>query len=84
MSNLYFVDYDLRKQRNYQALYDALAKLGAVRILESQWCFHYASSGASELLRDHLTQYMDADDGICVSEISGWATKGALKTPKNL
>jgi len=32
---LYFLEYDLRKQRNYKPLYDTLATFGAVRILES-------------------------------------------------
>lgn len=32
---LYFPSYDLRKQRNYQPLYDELAKLKAIRVLES-------------------------------------------------
>lgn len=37
---LYFLEYDLRKQRDYKKLYDELAKFGAVRILKSLWCFN--------------------------------------------
>ena len=32
---LYFIDYDLRKKRNYQPLYDELKRFGAIPMLES-------------------------------------------------
>lgn len=80
---LFFLNYDLRKQRNYQPLYDELAKYNAVRILESMWCFNRFNTN-SEKLRDYFMQFIDADDGICVSEVADWATFRALGTPNQL
>lgn len=81
--SLYFLNYDLRKKRDYQKLYDELEKLKAVRILESLWCFNRLNTSAKEL-RDYFTNFIDGDDGLCVSEVSDWATKNAINTPKNL
>lgn len=80
---LYFLEYDLRKQRNYQALTDELKKFKATRILESLWCFTYANVTAAQL-RDHFMKFIDADDGLIVAEITNWATVGTLSTPKQL
>jgi hypothetical protein len=80
---LYFLNYDLRKQRNYQPLYDELQKFNAVRILESLWCFNRINTKSSGL-RDHFKQFVDGDDGICISEVTDWATLNALKTPNDL
>lgn len=83
--NLYTLNYDLRKQRNYQPLYDELAKFNAVRVLESCWCFRRTGTSASGL-RDHFKQFIDADDGLFVAETSesNWATWNALKSPNDL
>lgn len=80
---LYFLNYDLRKTRNYQSLYDELAKFNAVRILESLWCFKRTNTSATSL-RDFLKQFVDSDDGICVSEVAHWATWNTIKTPNDL
>ncbi|QXB02777.1 hypothetical protein [Aeromonas sp. FDAARGOS 1416] len=80
---LFFLNYDLRKQRNYQPLYDELAKYNAVRILESMWCFKRINTN-SEKLRDYFKQFIDADDGICVSEVNEWATFNTLGHPNQL
>lgn len=80
---LYFLDYDLRKQRNYQALYDELARFNAVRMLESSWCFNRVNTSAAGL-RDHLKQFIDEDDGLVVAEVTDWATYKALKSPNVL
>lgn len=80
---LYFLDYDLRKQRNYQALYDELARFKAVRVLESSWCFNRINTSAANL-RDYFKQFIDADDGLSVAAVTDWATYKALKTPNNL
>lgn len=80
---LFFLNYDLRKQRNYQPLYDELNKFNAVRILESLWCFNRVNTTAKGL-RDHFKQFVDSDDGLCLSEVSDWATWKALKTPNDL
>ena len=80
---LFFLNYDLRKQRNYQPLYDELAKLNAVRILESMWCFNRVNTSSAKL-RDYFKQFIDADDGLCVSEVADWATFNALGNPNQL
>lgn len=80
---LYFIEYDLRKQRNYQALYNELASFGAVRILESLWCFNRVNTTAAGL-RDHFRQFIDSDDGIILSEVSNWASWNAQGNPNNL
>ena len=77
---LYFLDYDLRRQRNYQALYDELARFNAVRMLESSWCFNRSNTSAVNL-RDHFKKFIDSDDGLVVGEVTNWATYKVLKTP---
>jgi len=79
---LYFIDYDLRQQRNYQPLYDELKRFGAIPMLESLWCFHSAFTAVA--LRDHFTKFIDTDDGISVSQVTDWATRGIANTPKTL
>lgn len=78
---LYFLDYDLRKQRNYQLLYDELKKFEAVRILESSWSFNRVNTTCSGL-RDYFRQFIDTDDGLSVVEVTDWATWRTLGTPK--
>ena len=80
---LYFISYDLRKERDYQKLYDELNKFDAVRILESTWCFKRLNTNA-EGLRNHFGQFIDSDDGIVVSEVTDWATKNTNGNPNQL
>lgn len=80
---LYFLSYDLRNERDYQTLYDELERFHAVRILESDWCFNRANTD-TVALRDHFKKFIDKDDGLCVSEVSSWATYNAQGTPKDL
>lgn len=77
---LFFLEYDLRKQRNYQPLYDELARFNAVRMLESSWSFQRINTTATGL-RDHFKQFIDADDGLIISEVTDWASYRVLKTP---
>jgi len=78
---LYFLDYDLRKQRNYQPLYDELKKFEAVKILESSWSFNRFNTSCTGL-SDHFRKFIDADDGLSVVEVTDWATFNSLGTPK--
>lgn len=80
---LYFISYDLRKSRDYQKLYDALATFNAVRILESQWCFKRQNTSAADL-REFFKKYIDSDDAVCVSEVTDWATWNTLGHPNQL
>jgi hypothetical protein len=69
---LFLVTYDLMKPgQSYQTLFDALAALGAKRILLSTWVLKSASSAAQ--LRDHFRQYIDDNDRLFVCQISDWA-----------
>ena len=78
---LFFIDYDLRKKRNYQALYDELAKFNATHVLESTWCFERVETDAMNL-RDHFMQFIDKDDGLCVTQVRDWATWNVNASPK--
>ena len=80
---LYYLNYDLRKQRSYQSLYDELKNFKAVRILESHWCFNRVNTHA-EGLREYFKQYIDADDGLSVSQVSDWATYNTEGNPNKL
>ncbi|OGF01589.1 MAG: hypothetical protein A2509_03080 [Candidatus Edwardsbacteria bacterium RIFOXYD12_FULL_50_11] len=80
---LYFLEYDLRKDRDYQKLYDELNKFNAVRILKSLWCFNRINI-TSEGLRDYFKQFIDSDDGLMVAEVTSWATTNSEGTPNQL
>jgi len=80
---LYFVEYDLRKTRNYQPFWDELARFSAVRVLRSLWCFKRGETSAGGL-RDYFKRYIDADDGLCVMEVTDWGTYNTEKTPNDL
>lgn len=64
---LYFLEYDLVKQKDYQPLYTELARIGAVRHLLSAWSFKHNVSGAGTQLRTHF----------CVFR-SSWTASSAL------
>lgn len=80
---LFFLEYDLRKQRNYQMLYDELKRFNAVRVLESLWCFKRIGTNSAGL-REHFKRFIDSDDGVAVIEVADWATWNALKSPQDL
>ncbi len=81
--SLYFLTYDLRRERDYQKLYDELKKFGAIRVLESTWCFKRVNTSAKGL-RDHFKIFIDTDDGLLVDECNDWATYNANGSPNNL
>jgi len=61
----YIVSYDLRKQRNYDSLYEAIKGYGGwAHILESTWAVVTQESAAD--VRNRLLQHLDADDGLFV------------------
>lgn len=80
---LYFLTYDLRKERDYQHLAEELEELEAVRVLESTWCFKRFNTSA-ENLRDYFKNFIDPDDAVIVSEVSGWASHNTDGTPGDL
>ena len=61
----YIVSYDLRKVRNYDALYEAIkAQENHERLLGSVWAV-VSDSGAASLY-SFLNQFIDGDDGLLV------------------
>jgi hypothetical protein len=69
---LYQISYDLRKQRNYDALFERIKAYGYwCRPLESAWVIATAQSAVQ--VRDNLRQAMDGDDGLLVTRLAGEA-----------
>jgi hypothetical protein len=74
----FLISYDLRKQRNYQPLWEKLDEWGAVRLLESLWVV--AKSANAAKIRDEVRIETDSDDAVVVLELktgSDWATFSA-------
>jgi len=70
--SLYQISYDLRKQRNYDALYERIKAYGNwCHALESSWVISTAQSAVQ--VRDNLRQVLDSDDGLLVTRLSGEA-----------
>jgi len=69
---IYSINYDLRKHRDYDSLYQAIKSYGTyAHVLESVWMI--VTERTSAQIRDHLKQYMDRDDGLMVSQSTGEA-----------
>ena len=61
----YIISYDLRNERDYSALYEAIKGYGTwAHITESTWAV-VADERAAEV-RDDLLQHMDDDDALFV------------------
>jgi len=69
---VYQISYDLRNERNYQALYERIKgyKLWC-RPLESTWVV--ATDNSATQVRDYLVGTLDQDDGILVTRLRGEA-----------
>lgn len=70
----YMISYDLRRDRNYDALTQQLRTWNCVRPLRSLWFGNL--TGSAETIRDLLRTLIDGDDGLLVIEIkptSDWA-----------
>lgn len=80
---VYFIEYDLRKARNYQKLYDELNSFQAKHVLESLWCIQVDKNYTAEEIRNHFCQFIDNDDGLIVTKASDWATQNVNETPYN-
>ncbi len=66
---VYQINYDLRKQRNYEGLYERIKAYGTwCHPLESTWVI--ASNQTAMQIRDNLFQTMDHDDGLLVTRLS--------------
>ncbi|MCF0049273.1 hypothetical protein LXM25_04335 [Dyadobacter sp. LJ53] len=72
MPKSYIINYDLRKQRDYDSLYKAIKSYGTwARPLESTWVIVTEQTAIE--VRDYLSKYMDSDDGLLVVRSSGEA-----------
>ncbi|HGU9767713.1 TPA: hypothetical protein ACNFOO_003232 [Acinetobacter baumannii] len=69
---VYQINYDLRKQRNYDALYQKIKAYGAwCHPLESCWIV--ASHKTAVEIRDDLGTAIDNDDGLLITRLQGEA-----------
>lgn len=65
MSNCYIINYDLRKDKDYDSLIKAIKAYGTwAKILKSCWAVVTTQSAVQ--VRDNLLKHMDNDDGIFV------------------
>lgn len=65
----FILSYDLRNERDYKPLYNALNELNAIEVLESCWYFRDVRTDVQGLLR-HFSRFIDSDDGLWVSQIA--------------
>jgi hypothetical protein len=76
---VYQIDYDLRKKRDYQALYERIQSYSNwCRPLESTWIISTTQSAAQ--ICKYLTAVMDGDDGLLVTRLEGEAAGRNLGT----
>ncbi len=73
---MFWVSYDLIKQKDYQRLLDRLKQLGAKKVVLSVWALRGDYTCVS--LRGDLQQYVDGDDRVLVVESTDWASGNAL------
>lgn len=74
---VYQIDYDLRKQRNYEALHERLKSYPQwCKALESTWVI--STNQTVMQVRDYLIAVMDGDDGLLVTRLQGEAAWAGL------
>lgn len=79
----YVISYDLDLPgKDYTALLNELRRLGATRILLSQWLLN--SPNTASQLRDHFRQYIDANDRLLVNPLGAWASWNLMADPNAL
>ncbi|MFT6664716.1 MAG: hypothetical protein ACJA05_001564 [Porticoccus sp.] len=70
---VYQIDYDLRKNRNYEELYKRIQNYPKwCRPLESTWVI--STSQSASQVANNLLQAMDGDDGLLVTRLNGEAS----------
>lgn len=82
MRTIYSISYDLMAPgKDYTKLWEALAALGAVRILASQWLVRRSNTTPIDLA-NYLLASMDSNDRIFVTEVpSNYAYRTLLANP---
>lgn len=81
---LFFIDYDLRKRKDYPELITELERIGAIRYLKSGWCVTTADTLTASAMREHFQKFIDADDGLMVALVTNWSSWNVEKTPNDL
>lgn len=79
----YFISYDLRNGRDYQPLFDELAKFKAIQVLESVWCLIYQDEKTKDF-RDHFKNFIGKDDGLIIIKSAFWASERVNNNPNDL
>ena len=79
---VYFIEYDLRKTKDYSTLIKEIENLGGVRFLKSAWSIKHDNT-TCKIIREHLQKFMDSDDGIIVSQVVDWSYYNLEKSPHN-
>jgi hypothetical protein len=78
--SLYLISYDLIKpEKDYPDLINALTRIGAQRVLYSEWMVNRANtttSGMFEYVR--TTGKMDSNDKLLVVDVSDWVSVNAM------
>ncbi len=72
---LYVISYDQHRDKDYTPLWNKLAQLGAVRVLESVWLLDLQQTAVA--LRDILKGVTKNEDSLLVIQVftnSAWAT----------
>jgi hypothetical protein len=66
---VYIISYDLNKQKNYPALYEAIKGAGTnwCHPMDSTWLI--VSNAGSAAIRDHIARAMDQDDSLLVCKV---------------
>ena len=81
--SLYFVTYELRKDRDYDEIIGELEKFNATRVLNSHWCLKKENTTAKELV-NYFRKYIDSDDAIIVSKSMDWVSLRTKSTPNDI
>ncbi len=79
----YLVSYDLLAPgKDYKPLWEALGRLGAVRVLDSQWTLNHHNTTPLEIAQ-YLERTMDSNDRLLVNEMpDNYAYKNLIAKPK--
>lgn len=75
----FLITYDLRKKRDYPAVYALLEKWKAVALLESVWLARFKEGVTASQIMDALRKVADFDDGLAIIELkpqADWSTVG--------
>ena len=79
---VYQINYDLRKQRNYDELYKKIQSYSNwCRPLESCWLVISDKSAVD--IRNDLQTVLDADDGLLVTRLKGEAAWQKINSDQN-